>query len=117
MSISILFWLLAIAALVALWAHHANLSRHAVALARQHLHSQGLQFLDQSAVLCRIRPMRDPRQGFCLQRTYRFEFSSRGDRRYNGWISLRGQRLAGIKLEPFHEPEQPEPLNRPPTIH
>lgn len=117
MSISTIFSLVIIVALVALWAHHANLSRHAIHIARQHLHNQGLQFLDQSAVLCRLRVLRDPRQGLCLQRTYRFEFSSQGDRRYTGWITLGGRRLTGIELQPFREVASAEPLPRDPTIH
>jgi hypothetical protein len=117
MSISFLFLFLAVAALAAAWAHHANLSRHAVALARQHLHNQDLQFLDQSAVLCRLRPVRDRRHGLCWQRRYQFEFSSQGDRRYQGWITLNGRWLAGIELQPFRETPSAEPLPRDPTIH
>lgn len=118
MSISLLFVFLLVAALTAAWAHHANLSRHAVALARQHLLNQNLQFLDQSAVLCRLRPMRDQRQGWCWQRQYRFEFSAQGDKRYQGWITLNGRRLAGIELQPFRETASAEPLSHDnSTIH
>lgn len=117
MSISLLFLFPALAVLAAVWAHHANLSRYAAALARQHLHNQDLQFLDQSAVLCRLRPVRDPRQGWCWQRRYRFEFSSQGDRRYQGWITLNGRRLSGIELQPFREINTAEPLPRDTTIH
>jgi hypothetical protein len=117
MPISLLFLFLIIAALAAVWAHHANLSRHAVALVRQHLHNQDLQFLDQSAVLCRLRLVRGRRGGWCWQRQYRFEFSSQGDRRYQGWITLNGRRLSGIELQPFRETPGAEPLSRDPTIH
>jgi hypothetical protein len=117
MSISMLFFFVILVALVALWAHHANLSRHAIYMARQHLHSQGLQFLDQSAVLCRLRLLNDPRVGLCLQRTYRFEFSAQGDRRYNGWITLSGRRLSGIELQPFREASNAEPLTHDATLH
>jgi len=117
MSISFLFWLLGVAALLVAWIHHTDLSRRAVTLARQHVQQQGLQFLDQSAVLCRIGISTRQPFGICLKRTYRFEFSARGDRRYNGWLTLAGHRLAQVELEPFPEPSQSEPLSHDPTIH
>lgn len=116
MSISFLLWLLAAAVLAAIWVHHANLSRKAVFLARQYVQHQGLQFLDQSAVLCRLG-VTNKGDGHKIRRTYRFEFSARGDRRYNGWITLTGGRLSEVELEPFPEPVAPEPLVRDPTIH
>lgn len=117
MSTSMLLFFFAVATLAAAWAHHANLSRHAAALARQHLHRQDLQFLDQSAVLCRLRLVRDGHLRWCWLRRYRFEFSSLGDRRYLGWITFKGRQLIGIELQPFREPTTPEPLPRDPTIH
>jgi len=117
MPISVLFVLLAFAAAAAVWAHQANLARYTVERARQHLQSQDLQFLDQSVVLQRLRLVRDRRQGWCLQRTYRFEFCSQGDRRYTGWITLTGRRMSGIELQPYHTAKAPDPLPQDPTLH
>ena len=72
-------------------------------LARDHVQQQGLQFLDQSAVLCRLRLGRG-RTWVHLVRTYRFEFSALGDRRYQGWVTLAGAKLRGVELQPFREP-------------
>jgi hypothetical protein len=102
-SIEFLCWLIGAAALVALWLRHADLSRQAVALARNHVAREGLQFLDQSAVLCRLRLGRGDGGGLHLVRTFRFEFSARGDRRYYGWITLAGSELRHIELQPFRE--------------
>jgi hypothetical protein len=103
MSIEFLCWLTGIAALVALWLRHAELSRRAAELARDHVAREGLQFLDQSAVLCRLRLGRGRGGGLHLVRTFRFEFAARGDRRYYGWITLAGKQLRHIELQPFHD--------------
>lgn len=102
MSITALFVLLTLAAAVALWAHHARISNLAIRYAQQRCQQQGLQLLDQSIVLEKVR--------FGLYRgmpsfirRYRFEFSSRGDRRYTGWITLNAWRLVSTELEPFAE--------------
>lgn len=123
MSIYVLFWLLGAAALVAVWIHHNNLSHQAVVLARQHVRQQGLQFLDQSAVLCRVS-IACKRWSLSLERTYKFEFSVRGDRRYNGRLTLTGRRLSRIELDPYpdfspHPPGQvisPSDNHQPPQI-
>ncbi len=106
MSFELLCWLIGISAAVALWLHHTNLSRRAQALARRHIEGQGLQFLDQSAVLCRLRIGRTRFGGLCVVRIFEFEFSVQGDRRYRGWIRLVGNMLDGIELQPFREPPQ-----------
>lgn len=104
MSVELLIWLTIAAVLVAVWLRHTELSRRAVALARDHVAREGLQFLDQSAVLCRLRLERGRGGGLQLVRTFRFEFSDRGDRRYKGWITLSGNRFTHIELQPFREP-------------
>ena len=103
MSAEYLLWLTGLAVLVALWLRHSELSRHAVVLARDHVTREGLQFLDQSAVLCRLRLGRGRGGGLQLVRTVRFEFAARGDRRYHGWITLAGNQLRHIELQPFHD--------------
>jgi len=103
MSIEFLFSLVGIAALVSLWLRHSELSRRAAGLARDHVTRQGLQFLDQSAVLCRLRLARGHGGELQLMRTFRFEFAARGDRRYHGWITLAGNQLRHIELQPFHD--------------
>ncbi|MBO9470639.1 DUF3301 domain-containing protein [Endozoicomonas sp. G2_2] len=35
-----------------------------------------------------------------LKRRYRFEFYRRGDRRYTGWVDMRGQRVEHVEMDP-----------------
>ena len=84
------------------------LALHAV---RRHCQQEDVQLLDDTLVLERIRIRRIP----CLQlvkgegrsqpggwrfvRTYRFEFSSTGDERYQGLLTLSGWRVAKLELQ------------------
>ena len=43
---------------------------------------------------------------FEFRRTYLFEFSSIGDRRYQGKLILQGMRLQSIELEAYKLPDQ-----------
>lgn len=107
MTIQNIMVLVAIVAVFALWLHQSRISRQALIHARRYVGEQGLQFLDNSVVLCRLRPVRAvaPAWGLCLQRTYKFEFAVRGDRRYRGDITLLGRKVTSINLPPIPEPD------------
>ena len=76
-------------------------ARHfAVAHCREH----GLQLLDQSMVIVGFWPVRD-RGRLSFRRRYQFEFSSVGDRRYQGKLELVGMRLIAIEREAYKLPE------------
>lgn len=103
MSIESIFILLAIVAAVALWAHHGRVGLKASIAAKAYVEGQNLQFLDQSAVLVRLRPGWRKSRGPCLVRTYQFEFSHRGEYRYTGELVMRGWQVAGVSLPPIVE--------------
>ena len=72
----------------------------AIALARQHCEGVDVQLLDDTVSLVKVRPTRHPKGHMALMRVYEFEFSVTGERRYQGQLILKGDRLAGAKLEP-----------------
>ncbi len=78
---------------------------HARKLATAHCQSLGLQLLDDGMVITGIRPARNAAGRLVLRRSYRFEFASTGDRRYQGRIVLDGMQLRSIDLEPYKLPD------------
>lgn len=85
---------------------HLNISALAKKAARRHCEQSGVQFLDQNVVLKSLSFCRSPHSVFSLKRTYQFEFSSTGDSRYYGHISLIGNRVDHIELPPCKTPIQ-----------
>ena len=75
-------------------------------LATAHCRQLGLQLLDQSMVITGIWPARSGSGKIEFRRTYQFEFSSIGDRRYQGKLIMEGIQLVSIELEAYKLPEQ-----------
>jgi hypothetical protein len=67
-----------------------------------HCAQLGVQLLDDTVVLCRTRLKRDNRGQVRLLRSYEFEFTSTGERRYTGVATLHGRRITQIQLAPYH---------------
>ena len=66
----------------------------------------GVQFLDDTVVLGRLR-LRRTRSGFLsLERRYRFEFATRGDRRYRGSVTVFPRQPTRVEMEAY-EPLDP----------
>ena len=74
-------------------------------LATEHCRQLGLQLLDQSMVITGFRPIRTSGGNLSFKRTYQFEFSSTGDRRYHGRLVLEGMTLKSIELEAYKLPD------------
>jgi hypothetical protein len=85
----------------------------AEALERARAHAQaacgraGVQLLDATVALRRVR-IRRFAEGFMLERRYAFEFSPDGVNRVQGWIELRGRELVSATV-PFAAPPGPGP--------
>jgi len=62
---------------------------------------EGVQFLDDTVVLSRVRLRRNANGQLAIRREYRFEFASDGGRRYEGHMVLLGNQLLGLTLEPY----------------
>ena len=74
-------------------------------LATAHCQQLGLQLLDQSMVITGFWPIRTANGSLAFRRTYQFEFSSTGDRRYHGRLVLEGMTLKSIELEAYKLPD------------
>ena len=74
-------------------------------LAAAHCRQLGLQLLDQSMVINAIRPVLSSGGRIEFRRTYQFEFSSTGDRRYQGQLVMQAMRLESIELEAYKLPD------------
>ncbi len=72
-------------------------------IATAHCRELGLQLLDQSMVIVGFWPVRIGGR-LLFRRRYQFEFSSVGDRRYQGRLALIGFRLESIELEAYKLP-------------
>ena len=101
-----LLWLL-LAGLVALYWWQSGLYKgRARELATAHCRQLGLQLLDQSMVIVDFWPVRGRSGRLEFRRSYQFEFSSTGDRRYQGKLILVGMELKSISLEAYKLPDQ-----------
>lgn len=97
---------LALAGLVAIyWWQSGPFKGRAKQLASEHCRQQNLQLLDQSMVITGLWPARNADGNLVFRRTYQFEFSSTGDRRYRGKLILQGMALQTIWLEPYKLPD------------
>lgn len=84
-------------ALALAWREQLAAREQAIACARRLCAEAGLQLLDQSVALGRLRVVRD-RGGPALERHYSFEVSLDGKDRHRAGVRLRGGRLAGFSL-------------------
>ena len=83
------------------WYWHAGLQarEQAIAASRRACHDAGLQFLDESVALARLRLARDGNGQLRFQRDFRFEFSDTGDNRRPGVVRMLGERVEWVSLD------------------
>ena len=75
-------------------------------LAIAHCKQLDLQLLDQSMVIRGLWPVRAESGNLVFRRRYQFEFSSIGDRRYQGELVMVGLQLQSIELETYKLPSE-----------
>ena len=83
------------------WYWYAGLQvrEQAVHVGRRTCNEAGLQFLDESVALSRIRLARNEAGQVVFQRDYRFEFSDTGNNRLPGLVRMRGLRVEWVSLD------------------
>lgn len=81
-----------------------GLHDHALRIARRHCQQAGVQLLDESVALVRLRPGRGRFGRPGIKRRYAFEFTVTGERRYAGFVELHGQTLQRVELAPHPFP-------------
>lgn len=107
MNINTAMVVLSVVAGAAIFAYQSRISRRAARIAEQYAQKHGFQFLDQTVVLVGLKIVASKRALLQLRRTYRFEFSLKGDRRYLGWLVMTGHTITKITLEPVREQDLP----------
>lgn len=100
-----LLWLVLAGILAFYWWQSGLYKGRARDLATAHCQQLELQLLDQSMVIVGFWPVRSRAGKLVFRRTYLFEFSSIGDRRYQGRLVLEDMALKTIDLEAYRLPD------------
>ena len=106
MSLSVLFWITVVVALISFWWQSDQVKHMALNHVYRYCKAQNLQLLDQVMVLKGVWPARDELGSLKLRQRYNFEFTSTGQARYQGKVELIGNRLQKLELEPHIMPEE-----------
>jgi hypothetical protein len=104
LSLTVLIWLCFFAAFIAFWWHSDIVKGIALNHAKSQCKRQEVQFLDQSMVLKSLWPIRNQIGSLAFCRIYQFEFSSTGEQRYKGLVTITGRKLDSIEMEPHIMP-------------
>jgi len=96
--------LLVFMALAGSWYHVLRLRERATAHARRLCERHGLQLLDDSVALHRLR-VNWRRGSLHVMREYRFETSRGGDDRQSASVRLLGDRIVGESMPACHDPD------------
>ncbi|WP_374401144.1 DUF3301 domain-containing protein [Niveibacterium sp.] len=92
--------LLLLAGLVWLWLDSLRARDAGIIAARRQCEREGLQLLDETVAIAKLRLARNDDGQLRLQRTYRFEYSDTGDNRRNGEVTLTGAEVVSLYTGP-----------------
>ena len=87
------------------WWHSGDFKALALSSASKHCEHFGLQLLDQSMVIKGLWLEKNVRGSLSVRRYYQFEFSSTGERRYQGILVMVGMTLKSIDTETYKIPD------------
>lgn len=100
LDLKALFWLFLLVVCV-YYLHRAFKAKgYAYTAAQRHCQEMEVQLLDQSVYLRRIWIKRNDRGQLCLWRAFYFDFTVRGDDRYQGRVLVMGSKVTAVQLEP-----------------
>lgn len=92
--------LLILAAALWLWYDGLKAREAGMRASRAACAAEEMQFLDDTVSIESLWPMRDDNGRLCWHRVYTFEYSDTGNDRHRGSVSLIGDSLLAIHLEP-----------------
>ncbi|GAA5175948.1 hypothetical protein GCM10025771_09480 [Niveibacterium umoris] len=92
--------LLLLAGAVWLWLDSLRARDAGIVAARKTCEHEGVQLLDETVAIAKIRLARNDDGQLRLQRTYRFEFSDTGNNRRNGEVTLVGAEVVSLYTGP-----------------
>jgi len=93
--------ILALIAVAFFWWHDRGIKQKAYALALHHCQKRDVQLLDQNIRINHISLKFTKDKGFYLLRTFRFEFTHTGERRYLGHLQMQGNRFKHFELQAY----------------
>lgn len=92
--------LLAVLALaLGLWFDHRKIQDYAIDYCRRACADAGLQFLDETAALSRLRLRRDAGGSVRFERWFSFEYGAPDGDRGHGYVTLLGRRVTAFVLQ------------------
>ncbi len=80
----------------AFWSSGRDAAERAIEYGRQSCQRAGVQWLDQSAHLVRLRLRRNARGRLSWERQFRYEYSTAGEDRQAGLVTLIGRELVSL---------------------
>lgn len=93
------------------WWHQRGIKDRALRQAQLRCAQLGLQLLDETVQLAAMWPLRDEAGNWVWRRRYGFEFTSTGEVRYAGELTLVGLRLVSFELPPYAMPAPEEEVS------
>lgn len=94
-----LIFLAALALAIGFWFDHRKTQGHAIDCCRRACADAGLQFLDETAALSRLRLRRDAGGTVRFERCFTFEYSAAPGNRGRGYLIMLGHRADTLVLE------------------
>lgn len=110
-SLSVLVWLALVACVINFWWQSDRVKRIALAHILTRFRRDGLQLLDQTLVIRSVKPVRGSGGSLVLRRLYQFDFTSTGEQRYKGEISLHGINIESLQLDAHIIPPSQDSLH------
>lgn len=92
-----------------LWYGSMSAREAGVSAVRAACAAEGLQLLDETIAIARLRPGRDRAGRLCWFRVYQFEYSETGENRRAGVVHLLGQDVVFLSLGPRPVRENAQP--------
>ncbi|MBK6973751.1 MAG: DUF3301 domain-containing protein [Candidatus Methylophosphatis roskildensis] len=96
-----IFGLIVLAGLLWLWFDSLKAREACMRESRAACAAEGLLLLDDTVAISTVRPTRDGEGRLRLQRVYAFEYSDTGNNRRKGAVTLIGDRVVTLYLEPW----------------
>jgi hypothetical protein len=93
-----LIFLLGAGVLIGYWLNAMHAREVALRAARAACEREGVQLLDETVAMTRVRPARDRAGQPCWRRWYQFEFTEDGGSRRNGELEMLGLRTLSLRL-------------------
>lgn len=91
--------IMALAGMLWFWSDGSQAKERAVSAAARGCTDVGVQLLDQTVTLNRLRLGRNALGDRTLMRVYRFEFCTTGSERFSGYVTLHGHAVKHIEFD------------------